>query len=109
YTTRRAAPAEKIPTRIVARLCGTSSFRVVFDHVTIRATDRAASERFYTTVLAVLGIDETHSGSQFTEWDDFSLTGATAWNPVTTGLHIGFGAPSRERADEFWQVGTDAG
>jgi catechol 2,3-dioxygenase-like lactoylglutathione lyase family enzyme len=81
----------------------------VFDHVTIRATDRAASERFYTTVLAVLGIDETHSGSQFTEWDDFSLTGATAWNPVTTGLHIGFGAPSRERVDEFWQAGTDAG
>ena len=81
----------------------------MFDHVTIRATDRAASERFYTTVLAVLGIDETHSGDQFTEWDDFSLTGATAWNPVTTGLHIGFGAPSRERVDEFWQAGTDAG
>jgi catechol 2,3-dioxygenase-like lactoylglutathione lyase family enzyme len=85
------------------------SFVGVFDHVTIRVSDRAASERFYTTVLAVLGIDETYSGGQFIEWNDFSLTEATAWNPVTTGLHIGFGASSRDRADEFWQAGLDAG
>ena len=81
----------------------------MFDHVTIRASDRAASDRFYTPVLAVLGIDQTYSGGQFTEWNDFSLTEATAWNPVTTGLHIGFGTPSRERVDEFWQAGVDAG
>jgi catechol 2,3-dioxygenase-like lactoylglutathione lyase family enzyme len=81
----------------------------VFDHVTIRVSDRAASERFYETVLGVLGIDETHSGDQFTEWDDFSLTEASAWSPVTRGLHVGFGASSRERVDEFWQVGVDAG
>jgi catechol 2,3-dioxygenase-like lactoylglutathione lyase family enzyme len=29
----------------------------VFDHVTIRASDRAASERFYTTVLGTLGVE----------------------------------------------------
>ena len=81
----------------------------MFDHVTIRVLDRSAAERFYTRVLAVLGIDQSYSGGQFTEWNDFSLTGATAWNPVTTGLHIGFGAPSRERVDEFWQAGVDAG
>ena len=81
----------------------------MFDHVTIRASDRAASERFYETVLAVIGIDETHSGEQFTEWNDFSLAPASAWNPVTRGLHVGFGAVSRERVDEFWRIGTDAG
>jgi catechol 2,3-dioxygenase-like lactoylglutathione lyase family enzyme len=81
----------------------------MFDHVTLRASDRGASERFYTSVLGVLGIDETYAGGQFTEWNDFSLTEATAWNPVTTGLHIGFGASSRERVDEFWQAGTEAG
>ena len=85
------------------------SFHGVFDHVTIRASDRAASQRFYTTVLAVVGIDQTHSGGQFTEWNDFSLAEATAWNPVTTGLHIGFSASSPERVDEFWQTGIDAG
>jgi len=82
---------------------------VVFDHVTIRVSDRHASERFYSTVLAVIGIDETYSGGQFAEWGDFSLTDATAWNPVTRGLHVGFGASSRERVDEFWQAGVDAG
>ena len=46
--------------------------------MTIRASDRAASARFYTTVLAVLGIDQTHSGGQFVEWNDFSLAEATA-------------------------------
>jgi catechol 2,3-dioxygenase-like lactoylglutathione lyase family enzyme len=29
----------------------------VFDHVTIRVSDRAASERFYTTVLRTLGVE----------------------------------------------------
>jgi catechol 2,3-dioxygenase-like lactoylglutathione lyase family enzyme len=81
----------------------------VFDHVTIRVSDRAASERFYSTVLAVIGIDESYSGAQFTEWGDFSLADSTAWNPVTRGLHVGFGASSRERVDEFWQAGVDAG
>jgi catechol 2,3-dioxygenase-like lactoylglutathione lyase family enzyme len=81
----------------------------VFDHVTIRVADRDASRRFYHTVLDVLGINAEYSGEDFTEWDDFSLAPATAWNPVTRGLHIGFGASSRERVDEFWEVGTAAG
>jgi catechol 2,3-dioxygenase-like lactoylglutathione lyase family enzyme len=81
----------------------------VFDHVTIRVSDREASERFYDLVLEVVGIDESHSGEQFTEWNDFSLAEATAWNPVTRGLHIGFGAPSRERVDEFWQAAVGGG
>jgi catechol 2,3-dioxygenase-like lactoylglutathione lyase family enzyme len=36
----------------------------VFDHVTIRASDRAASERFYALVLATLGIEASYSGDQ---------------------------------------------
>jgi len=81
----------------------------VFDHVTIRVSDRAASERFYIRVLAVLGIDTTHTGELFTEWGDFSLAEAMAWDAVTRGLHVGFGASSRERVDEFWEVGRAAG
>ncbi len=81
----------------------------MFDHVTIRASDRAASERFYDTVLGVIGIDQTHEGEHFTEWGDYSLAEATAWEPVTRGLHAGFGASSRARVDEFWRVGTEAG
>jgi catechol 2,3-dioxygenase-like lactoylglutathione lyase family enzyme len=81
----------------------------VFDHVTIRVSDREASVRFYDTVLGVLGIESEYSDDHFTEWDDFSLTESNEWNPVTRGLHIGFGASSRARVDEFWQAGTDAG
>ena len=81
----------------------------MFDHVTVRVSDRQASERFYFTVLTAIGVDMTHSLGEFIEWGDFSLTEATAWNPVTRGLHIGFGASSRDQVDEFWRVGTEAG
>jgi catechol 2,3-dioxygenase-like lactoylglutathione lyase family enzyme len=81
----------------------------MFDHVTIRVSDRDASERFYDTVLATLGVDKTRSGDDFAEWDDFSLAAATADRPVTRRLHIGFGAPTRAHVDEFWNVGTAAG
>jgi catechol 2,3-dioxygenase-like lactoylglutathione lyase family enzyme len=79
------------------------------DHVTIRVSDREASERFYDTVLRPLGIEQSYSGRQFAEWRDFSLSAATEDKPVTRGLHIGFAAASRAQVDEFWRVGTEAG
>jgi catechol 2,3-dioxygenase-like lactoylglutathione lyase family enzyme len=81
----------------------------LFDHVTIRASDREASERFYATVLATIGIEQTHSGEEYAEWDDFSLAQANDEKPVTRRLHIGFMAPSRAHVDEFWRRGTEAG
>jgi catechol 2,3-dioxygenase-like lactoylglutathione lyase family enzyme len=77
----------------------------VFDHVTIRVSDREASERFYETVLGTLGREKTHVD----EWDDFSLAPADEEGPVTRRLHIGFAAPSREHVDEFWRTGVEAG
>jgi catechol 2,3-dioxygenase-like lactoylglutathione lyase family enzyme len=71
----------------------------VFDHVTIRVSDHETSRRFYDTVLSVIGSD----------WNDFSVLEADAETPVTRGLHIGFGAPSRDLVDAFWQAGVDAG
>jgi catechol 2,3-dioxygenase-like lactoylglutathione lyase family enzyme len=81
----------------------------MFDHVTIRASDREASERFYETVLRSLGIEKTYSDEHLAEWHDFSLSPASEDKPTTRGLHIGFAAPSREHVDEFWRVGTGAG
>jgi predicted lactoylglutathione lyase len=81
----------------------------VFDHVTIRASDRGASERFYETVLRTIGVERTHSGEHYAEWDDFSLAQATDEKPPTHRLHIAFVAQSRELVDEFWRVGTEAG
>ena len=81
----------------------------MFDHVTIRASDRAASETFYATVLRTIGIEQTHSGEHYAEWTDFSLAQANGERPATRRLHIAFAAPSRALVDEFWRVGTEAG
>ncbi len=80
----------------------------LFDHVTIRVFDRAASERFYETVLPTIGIERDHSNEHYAEWGDFSLK-ASEDKSVTRRLHIGFTAPSREHVDEFWRAGTAAG
>jgi catechol 2,3-dioxygenase-like lactoylglutathione lyase family enzyme len=81
----------------------------VVDHVTIRVSNREASERFYDTVLRPLGIEQSYSSRQFAEWRDFSISAATEDKPVTRGLHIGFAAASRAQVNEFWRVGTEAG
>ena len=81
----------------------------MFDHVTIRGHDREASERFYARVLRELEVEQTHTGDDFPEWDDFSLAGATAEQPTTTGLHVAFTAPTRQHVDAFWRAGVEAG
>jgi catechol 2,3-dioxygenase-like lactoylglutathione lyase family enzyme len=81
----------------------------MFDHVTIRVADRAASVRFYNTVLRILGIDESYRTRTFSEWEDFSLAAADGEHPPTRRLHVGFVAADRARVDEFWRTGTAAG
>ena len=81
----------------------------MFDHVTIRVFERAASQRFYDTVLRTLGIEQTGADDRYVEWDDFSLAEAESGEPVTSGLHVAFVAPTRGHVDEFWRAGTEAG
>ena len=73
----------------------------MFDHVTIRVSDLEASERFYDTVLATLGLTGERPG--------FRLLQASTPERVTRNLHLGFTAPSRAEVDEFWRAGTEAG
>jgi catechol 2,3-dioxygenase-like lactoylglutathione lyase family enzyme len=40
----------------------------VFDHVGIAVSDLAASERFYRTVLSVLGVEPSHADAELVEW-----------------------------------------
>jgi catechol 2,3-dioxygenase-like lactoylglutathione lyase family enzyme len=81
----------------------------VFDHITIRVSDLAASERFYELVLATVGIEDAHRGAGFIEWNDFSISQTREGKPLTCGLHVAFFAPSRAHVGEFWRVGTEAG
>src|SRR5215211_534547 len=71
----------------------------VFGLVTLRASDRTASRRFYETVLPTIA----------DRWPDLALAQAGGREGVTRRLHIGFVAPSRAHVDEFWRVGSEAG
>ena len=79
----------------------------MFDHVTIRASDPVASQRFYDTVLATVGLSRA-AEEDFPVWCDYEFF-VVGDRDVTRRLHIAFGAPSREHVDEFWRVGTAAG
>src|SRR5919204_6613796 len=81
----------------------------MFDRVTIRASDRPASERFYRAVLSTLGIEPSHAGGELVEWDDFSIIAADADHAPTRHLHIAFVAPTRGHVDAFWKAGIAAG
>ena len=81
----------------------------MFDHVTIRVADRAASEEFYDLVLPVVGVEKTYSGEVFAEWGDYSIVAASGEIPPTRRLHIAFFTPERDEVKAFWQAGTAAG
>ncbi|HEY6962056.1 MAG TPA: VOC family protein [Gaiellaceae bacterium] len=73
----------------------------MFDHVTIRVSDFAASRRFYTEALGL----PTHE-SDFVEWGAF---GIIAGDAPTRSLHVGFGVPDRAAVDGWWNRMTEAG
>jgi catechol 2,3-dioxygenase-like lactoylglutathione lyase family enzyme len=79
----------------------------VFDHVTIRVSDLAATKRFYELGLSVLGYEVSEGG--YVEWNDFGIAQASDERPLTRNLHIGFVSPSIDLVDEFWDVLTNAG
>jgi catechol 2,3-dioxygenase-like lactoylglutathione lyase family enzyme len=78
----------------------------MLDHVGIRVSDRDASERFYTTVLSTLGIEQTTNDEELIEWEDYAISDD---GPVTRRLHVGFRAAGHGEVDAFWQAGIDAG
>ncbi len=43
------------------------SLAAMFDHVGITVSDLAASERFYRTVLSVLGVEPSHADAELVE------------------------------------------
>jgi catechol 2,3-dioxygenase-like lactoylglutathione lyase family enzyme len=50
----------------------------VFDHVAIAVADLAASERFYRTVLSVLGAEPSYADAELVEWEDGTSERPTA-------------------------------
>jgi catechol 2,3-dioxygenase-like lactoylglutathione lyase family enzyme len=81
----------------------------MLDQMKIRVVDRQASEQFYRTTLAALGVEPSQTTEDRVEWDDFVVASVDAENSPTHGLHVAFVAPSRDHVDEFWHAGTAAG
>ena len=81
----------------------------IFDHVTIRVADLAASEDFYAPLLGTLGVELVARSDIGPDWGVFSMAGASSEQPVTRNAHLAFVSPSREVVDAFWNAGVDAG
>jgi catechol 2,3-dioxygenase-like lactoylglutathione lyase family enzyme len=81
----------------------------MFDHIGVAVSDLAASERFYRTVLSVLGSEPSYAGADMVGWDDWWIGPTNDVHPLTRGLHVGFRARDRAQVDAFWQAGIDAG
>ncbi|HUY59739.1 MAG TPA: VOC family protein [Solirubrobacteraceae bacterium] len=92
----------------MSRLATVSSAGV-FDHIGIYFTDFVAADRFYCTVLSVLGAEPSYADPEMIGWSDWWIGSTDREHPVTRGLHVGFRAPSRGAVDAFWQAGIDAG
>ena len=55
----------------------------MFDHVAIAVSDLAASERFYRTVLSVLGAEPSRADAELVEWEDWDIGATDREHPVT--------------------------
>lgn len=81
----------------------------MLDHIGVAVSDLATSERFYRTVLSVLGIEPSYAGADMVGWDDWWIGPVDGEHRLSSGLHVGFRADDREHVDAFWQAGVDAG
>nr|WP_211241747.1 VOC family protein [Patulibacter minatonensis] len=81
----------------------------MFDHVTIRVSDRRAAERFYRPVLEAARLERPTGGPVYLQWRDFSFAEAGPGHPVTRNLHLAFSVASRDLVDAFWRAGVEVG
>ena len=78
----------------------------MFDHVAIAVSDLAASERFYCTVLNVLGTEPSHADAELVDWADWDIGQTDPEHPLTRGLHVGLRDRNRAPVEAFWQAGA---
>ena len=78
----------------------------LIDHVHLRATDFAASRRFYRAVLGALGRQAAHDSDTAFSSDEFYLDQADG---ATSHVHLAFQAGSAEMVQAFHSAGLAAG
>jgi len=73
----------------------------VFDHVTIRVSDRTGSRRFYG-----LALGEPLYDGDFVDWGELSLVEGSV---PSRRLHLAFGVAERTDVDAWWRRMVEAG
>ena len=81
----------------------------MFDHITLRVADLAATASAFTAVLDELEIEQTVSTPNFSVWGNFALTETDAEHPIARRVHVAFIAPTRAHVDRFALAGINAG
>jgi len=84
----------------------------LIDHLQLVVSDLEASKRFYTAVLAQLGIPLGGQGPGFFWWDELVISkpDSPASAGVTTGrAHLAFQAADAAAVERFYRAGLEAG
>ena len=76
----------------------------MIDHLHLRTGDLAASRRFYTAILATLGIPVIDGGSHFLADELWVDEG-----PAPSRVHFAFQAPDRAGVERWYEAGLAAG
>jgi catechol 2,3-dioxygenase-like lactoylglutathione lyase family enzyme len=81
----------------------------MFDHITLRVPDLAASSTAISALLDELEIKQTVSTPSLSVWGNFALTQTDEEHPIARRVHIAFIAPTPAHVDRFARAGLDAG
>jgi catechol 2,3-dioxygenase-like lactoylglutathione lyase family enzyme len=84
----------------------------LIDHLQLVVRDLAASRRFYTAVLEVIGVPIGGEGPDFFWADELFISSATskaAQGQLTGRVHLAFQAKDKEAVDAFHKAALAAG
>jgi catechol 2,3-dioxygenase-like lactoylglutathione lyase family enzyme len=81
----------------------------MFDHVTLRVADLAATSSAFAPLLNQLEIEQTTSTPSLSVWGNFALTQTDEKHPIAQRVQIALTAPTTAHVDRFAQAGVGAG
>jgi ribosomal protein S18 acetylase RimI-like enzyme/catechol 2,3-dioxygenase-like lactoylglutathione lyase family enzyme len=82
----------------------------LLDHVHLRVSDVAASQRFYRAVLATLDIKIEYEGTNGEGDGYFGVDELyVSYGPSSSHVHLAFQAPDRATVDRFYRAALEAG
>lgn len=80
----------------------------LIDHVHLRASDFAATRRFYEAIFKVMGLEIPFGGDDWLQLDELYINAADA-GTEPTHVHLAFQGADREMVDAFHAAALAAG